>query len=72
MLQVNLSTEARKIQRNEKVTHISKYQSRYFYNICGMDYKVNKIIYGTDRSLSNTKRKGYFEICLYLRVHLTN
>lgn len=31
MLQVNLSTETRKIQRNGKVTHISKNQSRYFY-----------------------------------------
>jgi len=37
-----------------------------------MTYKVNKIIYGTDRSLSKTKREGYFEICLYLRVQLTN
>jgi len=37
-----------------------------------MAYKFNKIIYGTDRSQSNTKCKGYFEICLYLRVQLTN
>jgi len=31
ILQFNLSTEAKKIQRNEKVIHISKNQSRYFY-----------------------------------------
>jgi len=31
MLQVNLSTETRKIQRNEKVTDIRKNHYRYFY-----------------------------------------
>jgi len=31
MLQINLSTEARTIQSNEKVTHISKNQYKYFY-----------------------------------------
>jgi hypothetical protein len=30
LLLVNISTEARKIKRKEKVTHISKNQSRYF------------------------------------------
>jgi hypothetical protein len=75
MLQVNLSTEARKIQRNEKVTHIRKNQYTYFYKylwnggLILIKVYTEQIILWLTQKIKNISNFGSTSVFSWLKDH---